>query len=109
MRERICVSQFIHPGGEHGGEAGGTKAWNTGPHKRKFLQAPGRYVDADDTFVDAEIVFWGEWEPPSAVSRISHPLEEGPRWIHRPLLDGIPPVGAQNTDPYVFGDGFRFV
>jgi hypothetical protein len=44
MRERRCFVQFIHPGGEHRPDAGDTKHWNVGDHRRKFLTRPGRDI-----------------------------------------------------------------
>ena len=96
--------QFPHPGGEHR-PATDDMPWNTGDHARKFLIAPGRYVDSDGRPVEAELVFWGEWEPPSRVERRWPPSGQLPRVLHRPHW--VKPTNnakRQNTDPWVFGD-----
>lgn len=113
MRERRCFVQFIHPGGEHGRDSDGLKGWNrTAKHKRKFLRSRGRYMTSASPGAqlhEAEIVFWGEWEPPSEVSVIDQHEPDGPRFLHTPffappLLDG----SEQNTDPFVFGRRFLY-
>jgi hypothetical protein len=58
-----------------------------------------------------ELVFWGEWEPESAVEAIDNTVApDGPRWLHRPYY--VPPASYsgrhQNTDPFVFGDCFLY-
>lgn len=59
----------------------GHKGWNTGPHRRKFLTAPGRYLEAGAMRSD-ELVFWGEWEPQSRVIRTyNDPMPGGPRFL----------------------------
>jgi hypothetical protein len=111
MRDRRLFVQFMHPGGEHVPDRDGLKGWNTGPHRRKFLTAPGRYLEAGATRSD-ELVFWGEWEPQSRVIRTYHdPMPGGPRCLFEPYY--TPPASwhttrMQNTDPFVFGDQFQY-
>lgn len=123
--------QFTHPGAEHGPTAGNTNFcdWNRGPHKRKFMQAKGRYVDASGGDHDGLLRFWGEWEPPSRVSQLDKQKDPLlPRWLHEPLLpqpiprqlaasrgsgcqgggNGSKPAVCQNTDPWVFGRQFHY-
>lgn len=108
------VIQFIHPGGEHGQDRPGAKAWNRGDHRRKFLRLGGRSVARlGAPATEDELVFWAEWEPESEVERIANPVPLGPRWMHRPYY--VRPssyhqegVVLQNTDPFVFGDRFRY-
>jgi len=102
--------QFPHPGGEHNPGKATRMPWNTGEHRRKFLQSRGRYLGADGALTDARLSFWGEWEPPSYVVK-RWPAEDDdlPRFLHtpvweRPRFDGP----RQNTDPWVFGDCFRY-
>lgn len=82
--------------------------WNVGPHGRKFLVAPGRYVeepDGGDRPEEAELVLWGEWEPPSRVVRRWAPSGRLPRVLHRPHW--AVPTGdgfRQNTDPWVWSE-----
>lgn len=68
--------QFPHPGGEHN-PPDHEMPWNVAGHRRKFLIAPGDYVDADDRHDDVEVVFWGEWEPPSRIERLNFPHSRG--------------------------------
>ena len=101
-----CVVQFIHPGLEHR-ISGNWKAWNKNGHRRKFLQQRGSYVKLPDTVgpETGDLVFWGEWEPESDGVPIVRPLQNGPRWVHRPFY--VRPASyrdLQNTDPFVFGD-----
>jgi hypothetical protein len=96
--------QFPHPGGEHN-PPGPVMPWNTGNHRRKFLLAPGRYLDQVGEVNDGELVFWGEWEAPSQVINQWPPSGRLPRALHRPYW--TLPAGngwRQNTDPWVFGE-----
>jgi hypothetical protein len=111
MRNRRLFVQFIHPGGEHVPDHDGLKDWNTGPHRRKFLTAPGRYLVAGAMRSD-ELVFWGEWEPQSrVVGTYPDPAPGAPRFLYKPYYS--PPANSlgarlQNTDPFVFGDQFHY-
>jgi len=109
MDEKLCMVQFLHPGGEHRPDVGAVKRWNTREHKRKFLVRPGKYV-ADAKLLAGEIEFWGEWEPESRVVKaIADPTPHSPRFIYDPyyvLPDSY--VGLQNTDPFVFGEQFQY-
>jgi hypothetical protein len=97
--------QFPHPGGEPR-PPGAVMGWNTSlTHHRKFLISPARYLRADGTAADGQVVFWGEWEPPSEIIRRWKPQDHLPRALHRPFW--IRPAGdgfRHNTDPWVFGD-----
>ena len=84
--------------------------WSTNPkNRRKFLRSPGRYVAPDGSPAEAPLAFWAEWEAPSYVVQrwpeedaLPRFLQE-PRW-ERPTIKGF----RQNTDPWVFGDCFRY-
>jgi hypothetical protein len=109
MNEKLCIVQFLHPGGEHRPDDGAIKWWNTKEHKRKFLVRPGKYA-TDGKLVDGQIEFWGEWEPESRVIRtIADPIPHGPRFIYDPYYV-VPDsyIGLQNTDPFVFGERFHY-
>jgi hypothetical protein len=96
--------QFPHPGGEHN-PRDDTMRWNVKAHRRKFLVAPGRYVDSEGHVGEDELVFWGEWEPPSRVERRWPASGAMPRCLHRPYWTEAATRGfRQNTDPWVFGD-----
>jgi len=54
-------------------------------------------------------VFWGEWEPPSFIIKKWGKEDSLPRFLHRPVWESPAAEGTrQNTDPWVFGDSFRF-
>lgn len=110
------IVQFTHPGAEHGHDKGDPahKSWNEGSHRRKFLKCAGKFVERN-SLKSGELLFWGEWEPPSIVSKLDQdgdPLL--PKWLHEPYMP-IPvhsPTGKarnyQNTDPFVFGKEFKY-
>lgn len=109
MNEQLCFVQFLHPGGEHGVDVPGLKHWNRDLHKRKFIRGRGQMIDDEGRPQDAELVLWGEWEPPSRVHAIDQPLSDGPRFLHDPFLPSqAPQEWRQNTDPFVFGDTFHY-
>ncbi len=96
--------QFPHPGGEHNPPIDDMR-WNRGPHRRKFLITPGRYLNAEGRICDAELVFWGEWEPPSRVEQRWAASGRLPRALHRPYwVEPVTTEFRQNTDPWVFGE-----
>jgi hypothetical protein len=109
MQNRLCLVQFIHPGGEHRPDIGLSKHWNRDSHKRKFVTQPGRYVSGGG-IQDGPIAFWAEWEPESTVvAQIGRPLPNGPKYIYEPFY--VMPQsyrGLQNTDPFVFGEVFHY-
>jgi hypothetical protein len=126
-----AIIQFIHPGPEHGpdGNYQSIKSWNDDKHQRKFLLSSGDYVE-NDTIKKGELVFWGEWEPPSIVKPLPPPANRYPHWLHLPYLPpnymelvneqflngsvagccstGCAGGNLQNTDPFVFGDHFLY-
>jgi len=108
MDDKRLFIQFLHPGGEHKPD-GLIKKWNKENHQRKFLRRPGRYV-ADGKVKEADILFWGEWEPESRVERkIDAPIFQGPHYVYEPYY--VMPKsydGLQNTDPFVFGEQFHY-
>jgi hypothetical protein len=104
------VVQFPHPGGEHNPGNCRRQPWNAGDHRRKFLQSEGRCVAKDGSLSDGALVFWGEWEAPSIIKERWVKKDPLPRFLHVPIWEhqtagGMP---RQNTDPWVFGDSFRF-
>lgn len=111
------IVQFTHPGLEHKPDRvnGNHKSWNTGKHKRKFLLCEGEYV-SENRLNKSKLAFWGEWEPPSYVKKLTDMLSKfHPQWIHRPYLPETLPisngyqVSYQNTDPCVFDGGFKYL
>lgn len=101
--ETAFFVQFPHPGGEHNPRTE-DMPWNTGDHRRKFLVTYGRYLDGD-RMREGELVFWGEWEPPSRVERCWRASGQLPQALHRPYwVQRNTSCFRQNTDPWVFGD-----
>jgi hypothetical protein len=99
--------QLRHPWEEHR-PWGDLMPWNQGPHRRKFLISPGRYVEdlaLGDEPDQTGLAFWGEWEPPSRVEQRWPKSGRLPQYLHRPHW--VVPRGdeyRQNTDPWIWGD-----
>lgn len=83
--------------------------WNEGPHRRKFLQAPGRLLGPDGNVRQTDVVFWGEYEAASRVTRRWPACGTLPTALHEPLVTSPPDSPRrQNTDPWVFGTRFMY-
>ena len=110
--DRLCFVQFIHPGSEHEPDSKAGRSWNVEMHRRKFLQQPGRYVAALDAKpVAVDLVFWGEYEPPTRlVKAFTNSVLDAPKYLFAPapvpFHPNKPPL--MNTDPFVFGDRFFY-
>ena len=105
----VFVVQFPHPGAEHRIGDDERMPWNTGSHARKFLRSAGRAVDESGRVRAAELDFWGEWEAPSRI--IERWPSEGrlPQLLHVPIWERPSSMSyRQNTDPWVFGETFRY-
>ncbi|MDY0083329.1 MAG: hypothetical protein RBR74_09125 [Ignavibacteriaceae bacterium] len=110
------IIQFTHPGGEHKPDErnGGLKSWNTGSHKRKYMLSSGKYI-LNEKILKGDLLFWGEWEPPSSVIKLNKTNFYEPLWLHKPLLPLELPLSNgyqksyQNTDPFVFGKSFKYL
>ena len=111
-RGDLAIVQFPHPRGEHRPDAGDWYEWNTGTHGRKFMLSPGRWLSAPEGSAGetGDVVFWGEWESVSrAVKRYPAGGAGVPRYLVEPLWTQPSSSGfLQNTDPYVFGEAFRY-
>lgn len=111
MADELRFVQFPHPGPEHQPNREGWKDWNIGDHARKFMRSPGRWRDSlDAPERQGPVVFWGEWEAPSRVLATYPGARRGwPRYLFEPVWHVSPRTGfIQNTDPYVFGEWFRY-
>ena len=107
----LGVVQFIHPGAEHKVGSDGWTPWNTTLHRRKFMTVHGSSVDKSGAEQRSELNFWGEWEAPSQLLETWESGERTlPRYRVRPTYPGpaAPTPGLQNTDPYVFGNRFKY-
>lgn len=94
--------------------------WNDTEHDRKFIECKCDVLDINNN--DVETIdnqrFWGEWEQPSRVFKISNDMDKlKANFVHIPLFgkieknaedDYINYQNYQNTDPYVFGDSFYY-
>jgi len=77
------------------------------PHYRKFIRSNGEFVaNMNSKPQNSNLIFWGEWEGNS----IFNPINNGqntPNGIHEPF-HSVVVRGFQNTDPYVFGNYFKY-
>lgn len=125
MADRRCFVQFPHPGDEHKPDGDGKIGWNKthrwnrthrkyseNPHKRKFMQFRGEWIDKDDDKHCGDLRAWGEWEPES--ERILEFDPNGgephrpaylwkPYWVPRNTYQCL-----HNTDPFIFGNFFLY-
>jgi len=83
---------------------------NDNVHYRKFIQNNGHYIDGlnDSNPKQAELYFWGEWEGNS----FFNPFQRAnntilPNGLHK-LFHSTVNRGIQNTDPYIYGDRFKY-
>lgn len=95
--------------------------WTTNEHRRKFIKHDGKYLTNNGIIDYAPLYFWGEYEPYSCATIIQS--EGCPKAIHddlksvRDISTTINPIclypqpqhNGLNTDPYVFGDRFRYI
>ncbi len=104
--------QFPHPGCER--ERADATRWSTWDqrHARKFMEFPGRWIDAEGAEQEGLLCAWGEWEPESTrVAEFRPDGREGfPLNLWRPHYripaDGY--VRLHNTDPFIFGERFLY-
>src|SRR3954466_10616656 len=107
VSKQVAFVQFPHPGGEHRPTTD-IMPWNNGEHGRKFLKATGTYV-RDGYAYTGSFVLWGEWEPPSFVTKYPAASDGLPRWLHEPIWKEPDRARLlQNTDPLIFGERFVY-
>jgi len=83
--------------------------WNNNKdHRRKFILSEGKYVK-DNNEENSDLVFWGEWEAQSKVENLKSTKEHLPKYLNLPYLDPSVSERTHNTDPYVFGQNFRYI
>lgn len=84
--------------------------WNNhNEHRRKFIYSKGKYVENEIESKDTPLTFWGEWEPQSRIVRLRNTKPYLPKFLNYPYLDPTVPNRTHNTDPYVFGQNFRYI
>ena len=117
MSNKSCFVQFPHPGTEHDIKSGSdwNKNVNNRPHRRKFMQFSGKWIEEDGKKGGGDLWAWGEWEAESILKREFKDVgvyEEGsalPRYLWEPEYavrsnyDGL-----HNTDPFIFGESFLY-
>jgi hypothetical protein len=83
--------------------------WNNHKkHRRKFILSEGTYVNGDNVKEDC-LTFWGEWEAQSKIEKLHNTKKNLPTLLNRPFLDTSASNRTHNTDPYVFGENFRYI
>ena len=110
---KVFVCSHPHTEPPYGRKAIGTPIsipWNTSNnHWRKFIYRSGQYLE-NGSLKSGKIYFWGEYEPGSRGRIISRTT---PKAVHDELIPVrgcmTIPVDALNTDPYVFGDHFKYI
>lgn len=110
MTWQASIVQFPHPGRESRVERGTEVVpWNTGDHGRKFMQSHGTlYESTGFGAFRGDLVFWGEWEAGSEIRASWQPEWPLPTYLHRPVVGVVPDGFRQNTDPFVFGQAFKY-
>jgi hypothetical protein len=84
------------------------REWNDDPqHYRKFIRNDGQYLTSlESEPVNGKLLFWGEWEGNSVFEPIKNENDK-PNGIHEPFHSTLI-RGFENTDPYVYGDYFKY-
>lgn len=84
------------------------RIWNDDEkHYRKFICQEGWYInDIKCSPQISKLSFWGEWEGYSFFYKINE-AQGSPNGVHVPFYS-TPILNGQNTDPYVFGDNFKY-
>lgn len=112
--------QLNHPGGQKRFKLGSGyelregkifRHWNSDKiHYRKFLVNRGFYVETMNDVVEKEdsLYFWGEWEGNSIFEKFENlDNRKLPNGLHKPF-HSTKFKGTQNTDPYVYGENFKY-
>lgn len=105
------IIQFLHPSQEAKPVNDDDKIiqWNNfATHRRKFLLSRGEYINHSGELKVNDLTFWGEWEPQSEIIKIINPKPYFPKYLNLPYLDLREPQRTHTTDPYVFGNSFRY-
>jgi hypothetical protein len=106
------IIQFLHTGKEAtpNNRLDNIIPWNNNDtHRRKFILSKGRYINENNEQVESELAFWGEWEPQSEIIRINNGNLTPPRYLNKPFINQNVPMRIHSTDPYVFGNKFKYI
>lgn len=84
------------------------REWNDDPqHYRKLIRNDGHYLTSlDNQPKNGKLLFWGEWEGNSVFRPINNEKDK-PNGIHEPFHSTLI-RGFENTDPYVYGEYFKY-
>ncbi len=111
------VVLFNHPGPEHVAKGrGGLYPWNVAKaHKRKYLSVRAQVAERDGNSFrrgqeERRVALWAEFEPPTTGTRFDGSAIGGlPESWHTLVPIPVPlSADAQNTDPWIFGESFRY-
>jgi hypothetical protein len=113
----VRTVQLNHPGPEKDFDFPGyrlpnnphlLREWNDDDdHYRKFIKNEGYFLKSlQDHPKPGLLQFWGEWEGNSFLDVIGNGRTT-PHGIHRPLHSTFI-RGKQNTDPFIYGDFFKY-
>lgn len=78
-----------------------------GDHCRNFIKSRGEYVDSSGQKHSGDLAFWGEWEPEARVVE-KYGEYDCPTRLVEPIACNPTNCRPQNTDPFVFGEYFRY-
>ena len=118
------IVQFLHPGSEKRGmeplaspqivnevKYDHVKRWSVEDgHGRKFIVNPVDYYDGEKSVRDTQMRLWCEAEWDSYCRRIGDD-NTGLMPLYEHVVRNVPATkarGCLNTDPYVFGDAFKY-
>lgn len=113
----VLKVQLNHPGNQKPFKIGNgyqkindliIREWNDeSQHYRKFIRNSGEYLSLlNGQPHKGKLLFWGEWEGNSVFTPIING-KNNPNGIHEPF-HSIVIRGCENTDPYVYGDYFKY-
>lgn len=111
------IVQLNHPGNEKPYKIGDgyqningliIREWNDDPqHYRKFIKNDGQYlISLESEPENGKLLFWGEWEGNSVFKPFKNENDR-PNGIHEPFHSTLI-RGFENTDPYVYGEFFKY-
>ncbi len=86
------------------------REWNNDIHYRKFIQHDSYFVNGlgDLSPTQEALYFWGEWEGYSFFKPFSKTdYRILPNGLHK-LFHSTVIRGLQNTDPYIYGEDFKY-